>query len=58
MKDYRKLITVLEDTQKKVAQQAEVIAQQADQIDVAETALQEMTKKNADKEAVIRFLES
>jgi hypothetical protein len=51
MKDYQDLIAVLDDTQKKVTQQAEEISQ-------FEDANQRLTNELADKEAVIRHLEA
>src|SRR5271169_1745219 len=58
MKDYRELITALDDTQKKVAQQEEELAQQAQEISQIEDQNQRLSVELQDKDAVIRHLES
>ena len=58
MKDYQELIVALDDTQKKVTQQEEELAQQAQEISQIEDQNQRLMNELADKDAVIRHLES
>jgi hypothetical protein len=58
MKDYRELIIALDDTQKKVAQQEEELAQQAQEISQIEDQNMRLSVELQDKDAVIRHLES